>query len=311
MTEITRILCPVDFSDCSRHAVDHAAALAQWYEARLTLLHVLEPFIVPDGPAPYVRPVAPLVDRSALEADIAGFAGHLRDRNIPFDTVIADGPAAAAITDTAAELGSDLIVIGTHGRGGFEHLLLGSVAERVLRTAGCPVLVVPPRVTHLPDPVRYSRILCPIDFGPSSMDALRAALRLAEENDARLIVLHVLEAMPDEAHPIPLDVLEYGRLRRAQAAADLHAAIPERVRERGEGVEMLATGKPYREIVRVARETDADLIVMGVAGSGAIARFFFGSTTNHVVREAPCPVLTLRPAVVPDRTAALTQATVV
>jgi nucleotide-binding universal stress UspA family protein len=311
MTEITRILCPVDFSDCSRHAVDHAAALAQWYDARLTLLHVLEPFIVPDGPAPYVRPVAPLVDRAALEADIAGFAGHLRDRSVPFETVIADGPAAAAITDTAAELGSDLIVIGTHGRGGFEHLLLGSVAERVLRTAGCPVLVVPPRVTHLPGPVRYSRVLCPIDFGPSSMDALRAARRLADENDAKLIVLHVLEALPDEAHPIPLDVLEYGRLRRAQAAADLHAVATEPVRARGAVVEMLATGKPYREIVRVAREADADLIVMGVAGSGAIARFFFGSTTNHVVREAPCPVLTLRPAVVPDRTAVLTQATVV
>jgi len=311
MTEITRILCPIDFSDCSRHALDHAAALAEWYDARLTLLHVLEPFIVPDGPAPYVHPVAPLVDRAALETDIASFAGHLRDRNVPFDTVIADGPAAAAIAETAAALASDLIVIGTHGRGGFEHLLLGSVTERVLRTASCPVLIVPPRVTRVPGPVRYTRILCPVDFGPSSLDALAAALRLAQENDARLIVLHVLEAMPDEAHPLPLDVLEYGRLRRAQAAADLHAAIPDRVREWCHPVEMLAAGKPYREIVRLARETDADLIVMGVAGSGAIARFFFGSTTNHVVRDAPCPVLTLRPAVVPERTAALSEATVV
>jgi len=292
MTEITRILCPIDFSDCSRHALDHAAALAEWYDARLTLLHVLEPFIVPDGPAPYVHPVAPLVDRAALETDIASFAGHLRDRNVPFDTVIADGPAAAAIAETAAALASDLIVIGTHGRGGFEHLLLGSVTERVIRHVPCATMIVPARAHDVvPEgPVRYRRILCAVDFSEHSIRAVEYAVTLAEEADAELRLLHVVTLSSELTELEPSfenlrEEIETDRLRRLSALIPADAATYCSVHT------ALRQGIIHREIVAAAAVEPADLIVMGAQGKGAIDAAIFGSNTARVARAACCPVL--------------------
>ncbi len=105
----------------------------------------------------------------------------------------------AAIVDTAGGLASDMIVIGTHGRGGFDHLMLGSVAEKVLRKAPCPVFIVPSTLGAPRPTGRLRHILCPVDFGPTSMRAVEHALSLAQEANAALTVLHVIEAVPDEA----------------------------------------------------------------------------------------------------------------
>jgi nucleotide-binding universal stress UspA family protein len=190
--------------------------------------------------------------------------------------------------------------MGTHGRGGFEHLVLGSVTEKVLRKADCPVLIVPPAVARPAGPIQFDRILCPLDFGPVSAMALRHAVAMARETGAHLTVLHVLEPLEDEPRVVPVAVPEYRRLREEQAREDLHRALS--AEEHADTVGMLAPGKPYREIVRVARETSADLILMGVAGGGTLRRLFLGSTTNHVVREATCPVLTMRAPQLADHT---------
>jgi nucleotide-binding universal stress UspA family protein len=298
MIAINRILCPVDFSDASRAALDHAAALARRYEARLIALHV-----VPLVPSTLTFP--PAISAATLEPisfdlfrdELRRFVEPVADL-VPAETVVTSGDAARTILDQARTADADLLVLGTHGRSGFERLVLGSVAEKVLRRAACPVLTVPPAAAHAPATPRppYRRILCPVDFSTTSEQALRYALSLAEEAKARLMVLHVLEWFPEQEirEHRHFDVPEYRRFLEEDARRRLSEAVPAEARAWCELVERVACGKPYREILRVAGEEGSDLIVLGVQGRGAMEVLLFGSTANHVVRQASCPVLTVR-----------------
>jgi nucleotide-binding universal stress UspA family protein len=294
MIEIPRILCAIDFSDSSRHALAHAAALARWYEAQLTVLHVSEvfpvPAVLPGNPSPVI---GPYVSRDAIVSALEQFTAPLKDSGVPFVMDIEEGTAAHTIVEAATEREAGLLVMGSHGRGGFEHFMLGSVTEKVLRKAPCPLLVVPPASESPAPTVHFERILCPVDFGPSAMRALQYALSLAQEADATLTLLHIVEPIPGETAGTPA-VVEYLRQREEKVREDLRAAIPAEARDWCHPVEVIGSGKAYKEILRVAHETATNLIVMGVAGRGVLDRMFFGSTTNHVVRRAECPVLTLR-----------------
>src|SRR5688572_23892434 len=148
MIEIHRILCPTDFSEFSRHALDHALAIAKLYHSRITLLHVCS--VAPGtvfGPGIGVAPSSLLTveDRDAALAAMHRFAETEAGPHAPIGFEVAEGNAATEILDRARRHGSDLIVLGTHGRSGFERLLMGSVTEKVLRKAACPVLSVPRR----------------------------------------------------------------------------------------------------------------------------------------------------------------------
>ena len=306
MLDIQRILCPTDFSDFSRHAFDHAVAIAKWYGSTITLLHVctLVP-IAAYAPGSGVVPSAMLTpeDREALLASLKHFAERKGDANVPVDVEIAEGHVVAEILDRAATLPADLLVLGTHGRSGFERLVLGSVTEKVLRKAACPVLSVPRGVSDaLPaSPVESKRILCAIDFSDCSIHALNYAMSLAQEADAHLTVIHVIElppAVPREPHENvlvgPLNLREYVAAAEEERRGRLRDAIPDSVRTYCTVDTVLPGGTPYREILRVASEEKSDLIVIGVHGRGGADLFFFGSTAQHVVRQASCPVLTLR-----------------
>jgi nucleotide-binding universal stress UspA family protein len=187
--------------------------------------------------------------------------------------------------------------MGTHGRGGFERLVLGSVTEQLIRKVSCPVLTVPPQLSEHPAvPAHYRAILCPIDFSPSSVRAFEVALQWAKESDARLVMLHVLESSLDEmdsegfAH---LTAPDSDRQRKDAVQTGLDALIPADARTWCRPDQRLAFGKPYRRILEVAAETGAELIVIGLHGRGAVDLAVFGSTTNHVLRGAACPVLTI------------------
>jgi nucleotide-binding universal stress UspA family protein len=185
--------------------------------------------------------------------------------------------------------------MGTHGAGGFEHLVLGSVTEKVLRKAECPVLTVPPKArasSNLP----FKRILCPVDFSDSSLAALDFAFSLAQLDQAELTILHVFEWLPgDEALTNrPINVPEYRREVERDFSQKLDQLVPDSVRSWCRPATRIGHGKPYREILGAAIENRADLIVMGVHGRNALDMMLFGSTTNQVVRRATCPVLTLR-----------------
>ena len=193
----------------------------------------------------------------------------------------------------------DLIVMGTHGRAGFEHLLLGSVTEKLLWRAPCPILTVchgqtPSAKRHL-----FRRIVCAADLTDDSVHTISFALSVAEENEARVILLHVLDGRLDTGAPRGQGPApDRGSLRRdleAFALERLRRAVPDEARDWCAVEERVAAGKPHGEIVRVAAEEGADLIVMGAHARGALDRLFFGSTASQVVREAGCPVLIVRP----------------
>jgi nucleotide-binding universal stress UspA family protein len=306
MIEISRILCPIDFSDFSRRALDHAVAMARWYESTITLLHVFS--VVPVAAYAPGTPMHPSVvltpaDRDELLASMRRFAEDEAGSSVPIGFEICQGTAAAEILARARAMPSDLIVMGTHGRSGFERLVLGSVTEKVLRKAACPVLSVPRHVRDAvpAPPVLFKDLLCAVDFSDCSINALNYAMSLAQEADARLTVLHVIE-LPPELPPGLYETVQAGPRNIAEyiAAAEedrrerLKAAVPETVRAYCIVDTLLGTGKPYREILRVATEQDSDVIVIGIHGRGAADLLFFGSTAQHVVRQATCPVLTLR-----------------
>jgi len=301
MTHITRILCPVDFSECSRHALDEAIAIAHLYGACVTALHVFPEAIAADpfGGLPEFQPFR-LTDRhrAHLIAHVQAFAAAEGAEARRITVALREGvDIHVEILEAAEEMKPDLIVMGTHGRSGFQHLMLGSVAEKVLRQARCPVLTVPRKA---PDavpagPAPFARILCGIDFSDCSVAALEYAASLASQSGARLDVLSVVQLIPmyEATGAVPL----YYPGLLDDLKADIRRQLDAFVTTTGPVVPVerfVTAGTPHREIVRVASERNAELIVLGAYSHGALDHMFFGSTTNHVIRQAGCPVLTVR-----------------
>jgi nucleotide-binding universal stress UspA family protein len=298
---ITRILCPTDFSEASAHAVDLAVAIATLYKARIAAIHVVDAGLIASEFGISTGGSIDEAALSALRATTEAALSAAARAGVGIDVFVAVGSPAARILDRAAVLPADVIMMGTHGKGGFQHLVLGSVTERVLRKAACPVLTVPPRaqsITRLP----FQRLLCAIDFSESSMAALQFALSLAEESDAKLTMLHVLE-WPWEEPPSPrledlpveqgTALAEFRRYREKMALMRLESLVPA-ARLSQPPATRLTSGKPYVQILDVATDEGSDLIVIGVHGRNPFDMMLFGSTANQVVRRARCPVLTLR-----------------
>jgi len=187
--------------------------------------------------------------------------------------------------------------MGTHGLGGFHRLLLGSVTEKVVRTATCPVLTVPPSApATTPGPIVFKKILCPIDYSPSALKALEYALKLGRQADGCVTVLSALESMdPEEpCEHVDFEIRTYRQRVIEQARERLHGQLAGEPRTWCAIEEIVAINRAYKEILQRAAASDMDLIVMGAQGSGGIELMLYGSNTQHVVRAATCPVLTVR-----------------
>jgi nucleotide-binding universal stress UspA family protein len=300
MIAITHILCPIDFSQFSRNALHHATALAKWYRASLTLLHVQPLMSIPAGP-PEVMPVLVMTSeqRQQLLGSLRALVATDVGESVLTHTDVVEGNPAREILECAKRIAADLVVMGTHGASGFERLVLGSVTEKVLRKAPCPVLTVPrltPDVMEVPP--LFKRILCPIDFSDCSMRALKYATSLAQEADATLTVAHVFELEGS----LPADWREAltPRSIRAELVAienerrdKLARAVPDAATTYCTVETVMTAGTPYREILRLAEEKKSELIVIGIHGRNAADLTFFGSTVNQIVRHAACPVLTV------------------
>ena len=241
-------------------------------------------------------------DTERLRTETAVHCGAATTAGIGLDILIDMGQPASHILQRANSLPADLIVMGTHGTSGFVHLVLGSVTEKVLRKASCPVLTVPPRA-HATSRLPFRRLLCAMDFSDSSLTALQYALSVAQESNAGLTLLHVIEWPWLEPPPPPIEELppaqafalaEYRRYCEHSAMARLKSLVPDLVPASRPIATRISHGKPYVEILRVAAEDQIDLIVIGVHGRNPLDLGLFGSTTNQVVRRATCPVLTLR-----------------
>lgn len=298
MVTINRILCPVDFSGHSRLALDYATVIARWYEAEVVALHAYSVAMVPAtiGAMPAMTTVGVPLTREEIERDLETFVRPVQAADVKTTVTVTTGGPARTILDTADRILASLIVMGSHGSSGFERMVLGSVTEKVLRKAKCPVLVVPRHADAPGGPKSlFRRILCAVDFSPCSTKAVSYALSLAEEAGGALTFLHVVEGLDHEplanAH---FNVPEYRQHLVEDAQMRLTALVPSETRTWCECHALVRTGKAYHEILKAARSMDADLIVLGVRGRNAVDLALFGSTTNHVVRSSECPVLTVR-----------------
>lgn len=269
MLAIKRILFPTDYSTCAEHAFSHAVRLAERYGADVHVLHVKEDISrgVPAGPD-YRGPV-PLQN-----------------------TVVSHESTPEAILAFAEDRDVDLIVLGTHGRRPLERLIMGSVAERVVRLASCPVLTVHARAEDSLE--RTRRILVPIDFSEHANVALAYAAELSHVYGADIDLLHVV---PDDALPYVYGV-EPVSTGAAALTERAHAALSElaaQIDARGRQVTLHSfIGHPARDIVGFASEQHDGMIVIATHGLSNLERFFLGGVADRVVRKAPCPVFTVK-----------------
>jgi len=287
--EIKRILCAVDFSDFSAEACRYAFSLAQHYQAKLFFLHVVEMWKYPSasfaGTADLYSQYCHSLTSDADEQLREFVKAHARGGADIEYAVREGGFASDCVYGFAVERAVDVIVMGTHGRRGFDRLMLGSVTERVVRQAHCPVLSV--RTAPSRDPgtgadegIQLRRILFSTDFSDYANQALDYAASLAAKYNSELMLVHVLEEPDAEA--------------AKRADERLKAFISAETRGNLRVSTSVPSGRAYREIVRLAEEEKADLIVMAVRGHNALDLAVFGSTAYRVIHLASCPVLAVR-----------------
>jgi len=297
VVRIARILCPVDFSESSRRALERAAVLAGWYEAELVALHVapLPPALLSLAPGVSHATLEPF-DVEAMAGELQSFTAQVAARRPGLQLIVRSGAAAPVILDLAREIGADLLVLGTHGRSGVRKLVLGSVAERVVDKAPCPVLTVALAAEGSPDTPVFRHVLCGVDFSEASRRAVELAISLAEEAGGRLTLMHSVEWVTDDRHPTPpatFGVKLYHQSLLTEARARLSELVPAEARDWCRVDFRAACGEPAAEILRAAEAEGADLIVIGADRPGPIDRMLFGSVAPLVIRQAACPVLTV------------------
>lgn len=291
MIDVTRILCPIDFSEFSDRALMLAMRMAKWYGATLHVLHVLPPL------SPSTVSGLAATSRDLTELNLKSVVSRCRLHGVEVKTeIVESAEPARRILECADRLDADLIVTGSHGRTGAQRVLLGSVVEALLHTSARPVLIVPShldpdRVAHA---VSFGRIVCAVDFAPPSLTALAFGLAMAEEANAEVTLLHVIEMPPELKHPPrpPDDNVERVRsAAEAEVLRRLRTLIPESSRNYCTLKTTVLEGGAARQILRLADEQQADLIVLGVHSRNAFDLAFFGSNSKDVIRQAHCPVL--------------------
>lgn len=292
MFTISHVLCPVDFSDTSRRALDHAAAFANWYGARLTVLHVVPRLAVLEG-APAILTDA---ERAAIGTTLDRFVAVVPP-GVPVRTLIVESlEVHREIAAQARATGADLVVLGSHGRSGLSRLVLGSVTEQALRITDCPVLVVTASAGDPAPaaPVRFQRIVCAVDFSAESTAAVGYALALGQENDASVALVHAISPIPVVSEQQLSPAIEQVAHRLSEEHAclrQLRTMVPDSVQDFCHVELVVRTGAADDVILAVAKERQADLIVTAVRARGPLSLALFGTTTGHVVRATPCPLL--------------------
>jgi nucleotide-binding universal stress UspA family protein len=288
MISIKCILCPTDLSAESDAALRYAIALARTYEARLLVCHCLA------ASTPIDEAMRAEINER-VEASVRRWTGVGHCPPSDHEVVIVRGEPDEALAKAAAEGGAELIVMRSRRRP-VAAALLGSAAETVCRTAPCPVLITHPNerewVGLTSCEIDLRKVLVASDFSIDSELALRFALSFAQEYQTELHLLHVLPATlaPAIAGLPPGVESEFQR-----AARLLQQSVPDEVYLWCKVHQAVKAGQPYREILSYAEENEIDLICMGVHGAGFSMRALFGSNTDRVLRQAPCPVLITRP----------------
>lgn len=282
---IRNVLIATDFSRQSKDIISSGIDLSRSYGAHSLILYVLprDEFMLAGYEAFAAARDAARRDLLELEREL--HCKYSTEEGRDYDLLITEGEPAEAVLECARERKADMIVIGTHGRSGLTKMLLGSVAERIFRHSDIPVLTIGPYAHHT---VRFApnRIFAPVDFTPASRASASYACQLAREHNAEVLLLHVIE------HPDSESLADVECLKRGveQSLAELvHGEIePSRVKV------MAQIGRVVPCVLNAASDYKADLMVLGVHTYPGLVNRFRWQLAYDLVRQAACPVLSVR-----------------
>jgi len=298
------IVVPLDGSAFSLQALPAAVGLAARARAAVHLLHVHEPPV-----SPAALPGEPVLESQLASTLVAEMDRYLRDlagrirvrRGLEVSATIRHGRVAEVIAGYAREVGADLIVLTTHGRGGLSRLWLGSIADELLRIADVPLLAVRParRAPGLGRERQFRHVLVPLDGSDLAEQALAPAIATARLAKARVTLLRVVTPHLAIARPAPVTRLDRaGLVRQQQEAEDYLRGVADRLRQKGVPLttDVVASGDPARAILRSAAAGRADVIAMATHARGRLGQFLRGSVCDKVLRGASrTAVLLTRP----------------
>jgi nucleotide-binding universal stress UspA family protein len=289
-----RILFATDLSRWAAGGEAYACALASCWNATLTIISVLEfaPGMDPEYSVNRVY-LGELLKQATSE--LVDLKSRTAKRGISVHTRIATGIPSEEVLAAAQAEDSDLIVVGTKGKTGLEHVVLGSTAERIIRSAPCPVLAVRMQESTTQGGVAVSldRVLVPIDFSDCSLDALEYAVLFAQRVKASLTLLHVFEPV---SYGLDFTLLHREkREHERDAMKGRLSALVSAVTSAGVSAEyQLRGGLPADSILDAAQTHPTDVIIMGTHGRRGLSHVWCGSVAEAVLRKARCPVLTVR-----------------
>jgi nucleotide-binding universal stress UspA family protein len=287
---LKNILYLTDFSEPSEAVLPFATAIAREYGSTVYAFHVMIPqiytYMTPD-----LADASLTAQEEAAQAELQRIASHLA--GLSHECIVERAISVWPTLERAIkDYKIDLIVLGTHGRTGAQKLLMGSVAEEVFRQAHVPVLTVGPlarRDTH--KSAQFRNVLFAADFSPASVAAAPYAISMAQENQARLLLLHVMKEPENQRTEKELQDAV------SSATAQLHELVPESAEAWCKPETIVLTGNPADKILEAARERHADLIVVGLHdhhGHLAAATHLARTTAHKIVANATCPVLTVK-----------------
>lgn len=288
LIQLKNILYLTDFSQPSEMALPFAIALARRYGATIRALHVLTPIITPESGISGIAIQAEVENASRFMTELdSKLAGTEHEGSVENAFSVWE-----AVTNAIHQHSIDLVVIGTHGRTGVPRFLLGSVAEEIFRRSPCPIMTVGPACqTSIHAAGRFRRILFATDYSAASAAAAPYAVSIAENNEARLLLLHVAQIAA------PVDGDRNTELSVAEMIHKLYEIVPQHSHLYVPPEVLIEYGKPAHRIVEVAHHRSADLIVLGVRslhGHLGTATHVERRTAHEIVANAPCPVLTVR-----------------
>lgn len=294
MMSIKKILCPTDFSHFSMRALVYATELSARFKAKLYVQHVIEDSYIRASTTSVTSADIPMIT-VLYKHDAEALIKKTFSPDLEYAKIIVVGSPDQEIVKAAEEQQMDLIVMGTHGRTGLNRLFVGSVTEQVLRKAPCPVMTI----SHVPEertrrPLDFRTLLVPINFSEPSFKALEFALGLAQEYRSVLYILILVERLQWLEMGAHVFDPSYKERYLESIQRNLTWMIPEKIKKQYRVKELAKFGSTAHEIVDTAEEIHADLIIMGEVGYSAIKSALFGSTAYRVVKEAHCPVLTMK-----------------
>jgi nucleotide-binding universal stress UspA family protein len=280
------ILFATDFSSYASAAFEVAAQLSQHFGSKLYMAHVITPMLYAVGGG-VITPALQEVEMKQAHMKLANYFARMpKLASIQHEEIVTCGSAKELIREIVEDKNVDLVVMGSHGRGGIAKLALGSVAESALRHLHCPVLVCGPQCKRTFHP--FKSIVLATDLSISSLRPAQYASALTEEFHARLTIGHVNPADSPKNGPIHAD-------QKQEEVEAIDKFVPVGADVRKHTQYNIRSGDPASELLRLAKLTNANLIVMGAQGKGAFADRAPWAILSNVIREARCPVLAVQP----------------